>query len=84
MTTRGGHTEKMQAMSMKEVIFYLIAAATSLIVLGYTVHMFVGGLVSTGTERLLIIGAALVAVIAIGFMARDVMKRRGVAKSKSD
>ena len=42
---------------MKELIVYSIAAVSSLFVLGYTVHMFVGGLVSNTTENWLIAGA---------------------------
>ena len=76
MTTRGGHTEKMQAMSMKEVIFYLIAAATSLIVLGYTVHMFVGGLVSDRSEYTIMAVAAGLWACVIGALAWDVIRRR--------
>ncbi|MBK9131712.1 MAG: hypothetical protein IPM20_08795 [Gammaproteobacteria bacterium] len=61
---------------MKEIILYLIAAVSSLTILGYSVHMFVTGLVSPETERWLIIGACAVGVVAIGFMAWDVMRRR--------
>ncbi|MGD9729265.1 MAG: hypothetical protein AB7Q01_00925 [Gammaproteobacteria bacterium] len=62
---------------MKELILYLIAAVSSLIILGYSVHMFVTGLVSAETERWLIIGACTVGVVVIAFMAWDVLRRRG-------
>jgi membrane protein YqaA with SNARE-associated domain len=63
-------------MRMKELILYLIAAVSSLVVLGYSVHMFVTGLVSAETERWLIIGACAVGSVVIGFMAWDVVRRR--------
>jgi len=61
---------------MKEVVFYLIAAAISLVVLGYTVHMFVGGLVSPTAERWLIAAACLAGLAVVSFMAWDVVRRR--------
>lgn len=61
---------------MKEVILYLIAAVSSLVILGYSVHMFVTGLVSAETERWLILGACAVGVAVIGLMAWDVVRRR--------
>lgn len=61
---------------MRELIIYSISAIAGLIVLGYTVHMFVGGLVAPETERMLIVGACLVGGAVIGFMAWDVMRRR--------
>lgn len=61
---------------MREIIVYSISAIAALTVLGYTVHMFVGGLVEPGTERLLIAGACGIGVIVIGLMAWDVMRRR--------
>lgn len=61
---------------MKEVVLYLIAAVSSLIILGYSVHMFVTGLVSPETERWLIIGACAAGVVVIGLMAWDVIRRR--------
>lgn len=61
---------------VKELILYLIAAISSLIVLGYSVHMFVTGLVSAETERWLIVGACAAGSVVIGFMAWDVVRRR--------
>lgn len=61
---------------MREIIIYSIAAIAALIVLGYSVHMFVGGLVEPETERMLIVGACLIGGVAIGLMAWDVMRRR--------
>jgi len=61
---------------MKEVILYLFVAAGSLVVLGYSVHMFVGGLVSQETEWWLILSACFIGILAMGYMTLDVIRRR--------
>jgi hypothetical protein len=61
---------------MKEVIVYGVVAVSSLILLGYTVHMFIGGIVSERTETIAMLIAMLVGAIAIGFLAWDVIRRR--------
>lgn len=61
---------------MREIIVYGIAAIASLAILAYTIHMFIGGLVSPELEKMIMIGAVLVGVAVIGFMARDVVDRR--------
>jgi len=61
---------------MKEVIVYGIVAISSLILLGYTVHMFIGGIVSERTETLAMAVAMIIGAVAIGFMAWDVIRRR--------
>ena len=61
---------------MKEIIIYSIVALSSLTMLAYTVHMFVGGLVSEETEHALMAGVVVIGAIAIGLMAWDVIKRR--------
>jgi hypothetical protein len=61
---------------MKELIIYSIAAVSSLFVLGYSVHMFVGGLVSKTTENWLIAGACLIGALVVAFMYWDVFRRR--------
>jgi hypothetical protein len=61
---------------VKELILYLIAAVSSLTLLGYSVHMFVTGLVAAQTERWLIIGACAVGAAVIGLMIWDVLRRR--------
>ncbi len=61
---------------MKEAVFYAFCAAISLFVLGYAVHMMIGGLVAPATERATIAGAVLAGAGVIGWMARDVMRRR--------
>jgi len=61
---------------MKELIIYSIAAVSSLFVLGYSVHMFVGGLVHEQTEKWLIVTTCIVGFAVISFMYWDVIKRR--------
>lgn len=61
---------------MKEIIVYLIAAVAGLTILGYSVHMLIGGLVSSVTEYTVIAVAVLVGAVVIGFLAWDVVKRR--------
>jgi hypothetical protein len=61
---------------MKEVIVYGIVAISSLILLGYTVHMFIGGIVSERTETLAMAIVMIIGAIAIGLMTWDVIRRR--------
>jgi len=63
-------------MPIKEVILYVIVACSALFILGYTVHMFVGGLVSQATETLLTVIVSAIGVAVIGLMAWDVARRR--------
>ena len=60
----------------KEILIYSIVALSSLTLLAYTVHMFVGGLVPEETEHKLMAGVVGIGIIAIGLMAWDVVKRR--------
>ena len=61
---------------MREIVLYSIAGISSLMILGYSVHMFVGGLVSQETETTLIIAICSIGAIVLAFMAWDVIRRR--------
>jgi len=61
---------------MKEIVLYTIAAISSVVVLGYTVHMFVGGLVKPETETRLIVIACILGALVVSAMAWDVIRRR--------
>lgn len=61
---------------MKEIVLYAIAAISSVVVLGYTVHMFVGGLVKPETEVQIIIIACSIGALVVGMLAWDVIRRR--------
>jgi len=61
---------------MRPVILFTIGASASLFILGYVVHMFIGGLVSRPTEIIVIAVAVLIGAAVIGWMAWDVLRRR--------
>ena len=61
---------------MKEIIIYTIAAIACLAVLAYSIHMFIGGLVSPDLEKMIITGGTLAGAGVIGLMARDVIRLR--------
>jgi len=61
---------------LQEAFVYLIVAISSLFIMGFVMHMLVGGLVSPDTEFNLIVLICLADMVAIGFMARDVIRRR--------
>jgi hypothetical protein len=61
---------------MRELFIYGIVAVSSVAMLTYTVHMFLGGIVSERTETLVMIGVALTAISVIALMAFDVARRR--------
>jgi len=63
-------------MPVKEIILYVTVALSALFILGYTVHMFVGGLVNPETETLITVVVCAVGAAVIGFMAWDVARRR--------
>ncbi len=59
-----------------EVAVYAVVAASSIFLMGSVVHMLIGGMVSENTEYTLIAVVCIADAIAIGFMARDVIRRR--------
>ncbi len=61
---------------MKEIIIYGIAIATTLWILGYSIHMLIGGLVSTELEQWIIAAACVIGAAIIAFMVYDVIKHR--------
>lgn len=61
---------------MKEIFIYTIAGVAGISILGYSVHMIIGGLVDPLTEQTVILGICLLGTGVIGFMAWDVIRRR--------
>ncbi|MEJ1958819.1 MAG: hypothetical protein WDM70_04685 [Nitrosomonadales bacterium] len=61
---------------LQEVLVYLVVGISSLFIMGFAMHMLVGGLVSPETEELLIVFICLLDLTAMGFMTRDVIRRR--------
>ena len=69
---------------MKEIIIYSIAAIACLAILAYSIHMFVGGLVSPEHEKMIMTGGTLIGATVIGLIARDVMRTRRKNLGKGD
>lgn len=67
---------------MKEIIIYSIAAAASLAILAYSIHMFIGGMVSAETEESAIAIGTLAGAIIIALLARDVIQTRKKNRAK--
>ena len=63
-------------MNTKEIIIYGIVAISSLTLLAYTVHMFVGGLVSERTENTIMWTVVAIGAVAMGLMGRSIVRRR--------
>lgn len=61
---------------MKEILIYSLATVAALIMLGYSMHMLVGGLVSRVTEFVIISIACLMGLVVISYMVWDVVRRR--------
>jgi len=61
---------------IKELPVYLAVAVSSLFIMCFFVHAMVGGMVSEQTEYELYGVICAIDLAAMGFMARDVIKRR--------
>ncbi|MDR2877730.1 MAG: hypothetical protein LBV36_06820 [Chromatiales bacterium] len=61
---------------MKELIFYGIVGVSALFILGFSIHMLIGGLVAPETEQLIIVAACVSGIGAMAYMVWDVRKRR--------
>jgi len=61
---------------MKELLIYSISACASLFILGYAVHIFIGGLVEPQTEAIAIAAAVFTSASVMIWMIRDVLKSR--------
>lgn len=82
-TTNVGYANQDYVLYMKEIFIYSLISLSSLIMLAYTVHMFIGGLVSERTEHIAMAVIVSIGAIAIGLLARDVVKRRRMAALQS-
>lgn len=61
---------------MKEIIILVLVACSSVFILGYSIHMLIGGLVSETTENWIITGTCIIGVIVLVFMGLDIVKQR--------
>lgn len=62
---------------MKELLIFGTSGLAALFIFGYTVHMFVGGLVSEETEIALIAAVVIISACVLGYIAWDTLRRRG-------
>lgn len=63
-------------MQIKEIIIYGLVGISSLTMLAYTVHMFIGGMVSERTEKFVMLGAVVIGAIVLAVLAWDIIRRR--------
>jgi len=61
---------------MKEFILLLFVACSSVFILGYSIHMLIGGMVSKATETWVIAGACTLGVAILIFMGWDIIRQR--------
>ena len=61
---------------MKEIVIMIIVAVSSLFILAYSVHMFIGGLVTPQTEKISIVAAIIIGVVILLFLGLDIIKQR--------
>jgi hypothetical protein len=61
---------------VKEIIIFSVVSISSIFILGYSVHMFVGGLVSAETETIIITVACILGTLVVAYMAWDVVNTR--------
>jgi hypothetical protein len=68
--------EAIHYLAMKEILVYGISGIASLFIFGYSVHMFVGGLVSEQVEIGLIALVVIAAAAAEVYFIRDALLNR--------
>ncbi len=61
---------------IKEIAIFALVSLSSIFILGYSVHMFIGGLVSKNTEIFIITIACIIGLLIISYMAWDIFKMR--------
>ncbi|OIQ03440.1 MAG: hypothetical protein COS82_08880 [Zetaproteobacteria bacterium CG06_land_8_20_14_3_00_59_53] len=61
---------------MKEILIYVVSCSASLVVFGYSVHMFVGGLVSEQLETILIAAVVIIAAAVETYFIREAILNR--------
>ena len=61
---------------MKEIIILTLVAVSSIFLLGYSIHMLIGGLVDKTTEQWIIVIACLVGSAVVAFMGWDIVRQR--------
>jgi|GEM_PF-1010279 len=69
-------THRSQHGLMRVIITYAVATIASMVILGYTVHMFIGGMVSQNVEYIAIAVVVGIDAMIIGWMTWDILHRR--------
>ena len=64
------------AQLMKETLILILVAGSSIFILGYSIHMLIGGLVDETTERWIITAACLTGAAVVAFMGWDILRQR--------
>ena len=63
-------------MRKAEIAIYLLVGCSSLFLVSYSVHMFVGGLIDPLLERNITIGVTIIWFFVLVFIGWDIAKRR--------
>lgn len=63
-------------MQKREIFIYLLVACSSLFIISYVVHMFVGGLVSEETENQITIGVLIGWALMLTLLGLDIARKR--------
>lgn len=61
---------------MREIIILIVVAISSLFILGYSIHMFIGGLVSPQTEKISIVVAVSIGFVVLLLLGLDIIRQR--------
>jgi uncharacterized YccA/Bax inhibitor family protein len=71
--------------ALQEALIYAAVGLSALFIMGYAVHMILGGLISETAEYGIIAGVCCIGAAAMGYMAWDVIRRRraGIDPDKS-
>ena len=63
---------------MKEIIILVLVACSSIFLLGYSIHMLIGGLVDETTEQFIITIACIIGGAIVAFMGWDIVRQRRI------
>ena len=61
---------------MKETVILVLVAFSSIFILGYSIHMLIGGMVSKETEQWIITVACSIGAAIVVFMGWDIIRKR--------
>ena len=64
-------------MQKREMAIYLLVAASSVLLISFTVHMFIGGVVDEQTETNITLGVMGVWTLVLAGLGWDIKRKRG-------